>query len=155
MEVEVNLEAAQKFGIKPGDARRAAATLMQGIVVGNLFEQQKVFEVVVRGAVDVRDDLTSIRELLLDTPSGGHVQLGEVAAVRMVPNEVVIMHDDTSRRIDVVADVGGRPLADIQRDIQAAIKQIQFPLEYHAEIPTKYSDLQAADTLVLGSRRPR
>ena len=30
VEVEVNLEAAQKFGIKPGDARRAAATLMQG-----------------------------------------------------------------------------------------------------------------------------
>ena len=101
VEVEVNLEAAQKSGIKPGDARRAAATLMQGIVVGNLFEEQKVFEVVVRGAVDVRDDLTSIRELLLDTPTGGHVQLGEIATVRMVPNEVVVMHDDTSRRIDV------------------------------------------------------
>ena len=149
VEVEVNLEAAQKVGIKPGDARRAAATLMQGIVVGNLFEEQKVFEVVVRGAVDVRDDLTSIRELLLDTPTGGHVQLGEIATVRMVPNEVVVMHDDTSRRIDVVADVSGRPLADVQRDIQAAIKQIQFPLEYHAEIPTKYGQVQSADSLVL------
>jgi Cu/Ag efflux pump CusA len=149
VEVEVNLEAAQKVGIKPGDARRAAATLMQGIVVGNLFEQQKVFEVVVRGALDVRDDLNSIRELLLDTPGGGHVQLGQIAAVRLVPNEVVILHDDTSRRIDVVADIGSRPLADIQRDIDAAVKQIQFPLEYHAEIPTKYSELQAADALVL------
>ena len=149
VEVEVNLEAAQRVGIKPGDARRAAATLMQGIVVGNLFEEQKVFEVVVRGAVDVRDDLTSIRELLLDTPTGGHVQLGEIATIRMVPNEVVVMHDDTSRRIDVVADVSGRPLADVQRDIEAAIKQIQFPLEYHAEIPTKYGQLQAADSLVL------
>jgi Cu/Ag efflux pump CusA len=149
VEVEVNLEAAQKSGIKPGDARRAAATLMQGIVVGNLFEEQKVFEVVVRGAVDVRDDLTSIRELLLDTPTGGHVQLGEIATVRMVPNEVVVLHDDTSRRIDVQADVSGRPLADIQRDVEAAIKQIQFPVEYHAEIPVKYAQLQAADSLVL------
>ncbi|GAA2142594.1 efflux RND transporter permease subunit [Arthrobacter humicola] len=149
VEVEVNLAEAQKVGIKPGDARRAAAALMQGIVVGNLFEQQKVFEVVVRGAVDVRDDLTSIRELLLDTPSGGQVQLGQIADVRLVPNEVVIMHDDTSRRIDVVADVSGRPLADIQRDINAAISQIQFPLEYHAEIPTKYSERLAGDSLVL------
>lgn len=148
VEVQVNLAAAEKFGIKPGDARRAAATLMQGIVVGNLFEQQKVFEVVVRGAVGVRDDLTSIRELLLDTPNGGHVQLGEIADVRMVPNEVVIQHDATSRRIDVVADISGRPLEDIQRDIQAAIQQIQFPVEYHAEIPTKYGEMQAADTLV-------
>jgi Cu/Ag efflux pump CusA len=149
VEVEVNLEAAQKVGIKPGDARRAAAALMQGIVVGNLFEQQKVFEVVVRGAVDVRDDLTSIRELLLDTPRGGQVQLGQIADVRLVPNEVVIMHDDTSRRIDVVANVSGRPLADIQRDINAAVEQIQFPLEYHAEIPTKYSEQLAGDALVL------
>ncbi|AXJ09012.1 efflux RND transporter permease subunit [Arthrobacter sp. PM3] len=149
VEVEVNLAAAQKVGIKPGDARRAAAALMQGIVVGNLFEQQKVFEVVVRGAVDVRDDLTSIRELLLDTPDGGQVQLGQIADVRLVPNEVVIQHDDTSRRIDVVADVSGRPLADVQRDITAAIDKIQFPLEYHAEIPTKYAQVQAADTLLL------
>ncbi|WP_254788313.1 efflux RND transporter permease subunit [Arthrobacter sp. ok909] len=149
VEVEVNLAEAQKVGIKPGDARRAAAALMQGIVVGNLFEQQKVFEVVVRGAVDVRDDLTSIRELMLDTPSGGQVQLGQIAEVRLVPNEVVIMHDDTSRRIDVVADVSGRPLADIQRDINTAISQIQFPLEYHAEIPTRYSEQLAGDSLVL------
>ncbi len=149
VEVEVNLEAAQRVGIKPGDARRAAATLMQGVIVGNLFEQQKVFEVVVRGAVNVRDDLTSIRELLLDTPDGGHVQLGEIAAVRMVPNEVVIQHDATSRRIDIVADITERPLADVHRDIEAAIKQVQFPLEYHAEIPAKYSELRAADALVL------
>lgn len=149
VEVQVDLAAAQKVGIKPGDARRAAAALMQGIVVGNLFEEQKVFEVVVRGAVDVRDDLTSIRELLLDTPDGGHVTLGEIASVRLTPNETVIMHDDTSRRIDIVADVSGRPLADIQGDIEAALKQIQFPLEYHAEIPTKYGDQQAADKLVL------
>jgi Cu/Ag efflux pump CusA len=149
VEVEVNLEAAQKVGIKPGDARRAAAALMQGIVVGNLFEQQKVFEVVVRGAVGVRDDLTSIRELLLDTPNGGQVQLGQIADVRLVPNEIVIQHDDTSRRIDVVAEVSGRPLADIQRDINTAIEQIQFPLEYHAEIPTTYSEQLAGDALVL------
>lgn len=150
VEVQVNLEAAQKAGIKPGDARRAAATLMQGIVVGNLFEQQKVFEVVIRGAVGVRDDLTSIRELLLDTPNGGHIQLGQIADVRMVPSEVVVQHDATSRRIDIVADISGRPLEDIQRDIQAAVQQIEFPLEYHAEIPTKYGELQAADTLVHG-----
>jgi len=150
VEVEVNLEAAQKVGIKPGDARRAAAALMQGIVVGNLFEQQKVFEVVVRGAVDVRDDLTSVRDLLLDTPGGDRVKLGDIAAVRLVPNEVVIQHDDTSRRIDVVAEVSGRPLADVQREINDAIRKIEFPLEYHAEIPAKYGEVQAADTLVVG-----
>ncbi len=145
VEVEVNLEAAQKVGIKPGDARRVAAALMQGIVVGNLFEQQKVFEVVVRGAVGVRDDLTSIRELLLDTPTAARSSWARSPMSGSFPAKSVILHDDTSRRIDVVAEVSGRPLADVQRDINAAIEQIQFPLEYHAEIPTKYSEQLAGD----------
>lgn len=150
LEVEVDLAAAQKVGIKPGDARRAAATLIQGIVVGNLFEQQKVFEVVVRGTLDVRDDLTSVRELLVDTPDGNHVRLGDIAAVRLVPNETVINHSSTLRYIDIVGEIKGRPLGDVERDIAEAIKTVQFPVEYHAEIPTKYAELQNADLLVLG-----
>ena len=150
LEVEVDLKAAQTAGIKPGDARRAAATLMQGIVVGNLFEQQKVFEVVVRGTSDVRDDLTSLRDLLLDAPAGGHVRLGDIAQVRIVPNETVVNHNATSRYIDIVADVRGRPLGDVERDVQAAIQTVQFPVEYHAEIPTKYADRQNATLLALG-----
>ena len=46
--IEVDLAAAQRLGIKPGDVRRAAATLLSGIEVGSLFEEQKVFDVVVR-----------------------------------------------------------------------------------------------------------
>ena len=49
LEIEVDLDKAQRYGIKPGDVRRAAATLLQGIQVGSLFEEQKVFDVVVRG----------------------------------------------------------------------------------------------------------
>ena len=48
-EVKVDLAAAQKAGIAPGDVRRAAAALLQGIEVGNLYEQQKVFSVIVKG----------------------------------------------------------------------------------------------------------
>ncbi|WP_077487978.1 efflux RND transporter permease subunit [Sinomonas mesophila] len=150
LEVEVDLTAAQKVGIKPGDARRAAATLMQGIVVGNLFEQQKVFEVVVRGTPDVRDDLTSLRDLLIDTPDGGHVKLGDIAQVRIVSSETVIHHSASIRYIDIVADVRGRPLGDVERDIRAAIQTVQFPVEYHAEITTKYAEQQNAGLLAMG-----
>ena len=49
VEITVDLAAAQSYGLKPGDVRRAATTLVNGIEVGNLFEQQKVFDVVVVG----------------------------------------------------------------------------------------------------------
>ena len=135
-EVKVDLAKAQKAGVVPGDVRRAAAALLQGIEVGNLYEQQKVFSVVVKGAAATRSSLDSVRNLIIDTPNGGHARLGDVAQVTMVGNESVILHDDTSRRIDVKADIQGRPLGDIERDINASLQQMQFPMSYHAEILT-------------------
>ena len=54
VEIEVDLEKAQRYGIKPGDVRRAEAALLSGIHVGDLFEEQKVFEVVVWGTPETR-----------------------------------------------------------------------------------------------------
>src|SRR5919106_1367451 len=79
VEIEVDLDRAQEFGIKPGDVRRAEATLVQGLLVGSVFEEQKVFEVIVQGTPETRRSLSAIRNLLIDTPSG-HVRLGAVAA---------------------------------------------------------------------------
>src|SRR6266702_2502624 len=45
--VKVNLAAAQKYGLRPGDIRRDATTLTSGLIVGNLYEQSKIFDVVV------------------------------------------------------------------------------------------------------------
>jgi Cu/Ag efflux pump CusA len=142
-EVKVDLAAAQKAGIAPGDVRRAAAALVQGIEVGNLYEQQKVFSVIVKGAASTRNSLDSVRDLIIDTPSGGHARLGDVAQVTMVGNESVILHDDTSRRIDVKADIQGRPLSEIQHEIDASLQQMQFPISYHAEILTQYAQQQS------------
>ena len=64
IEIEVDLGRPQRrYGIKPGDVRRAAATLLSGLEVGNLFEEQKVFDVVVWGTPEIRAAAsTSVRE---------------------------------------------------------------------------------------------
>jgi CzcA family heavy metal efflux pump len=149
LEIEVDLAKAQQVGIKPGDVRRAAATMLSGIQVGNLFEEQKVFDVVVWGAPAVRDSLTSIRELMVDVPGGGQVQLGEVANVRVKPALSVIRHEDVSRSIDVTASVSGRSLGSVVSDVEAALGNVQFPLEYHAEVLGNAGDEQAAQRRTL------
>jgi Cu/Ag efflux pump CusA len=102
--------------------------------VGNLFEQQKVFEVVVWGAPETRSSLTSIRQLLIDTPDGRHVRLGEVADVRIAPNATVIQRHAVSRYLDVGASVSGRDRDSVVQDVEGRLGEIQFPLEYHTEI---------------------
>jgi CzcA family heavy metal efflux pump len=144
LEIEVDLAKAQQVGIKPGDVRRAAATMLSGIQVGSLFEQQKVFDVVVWGAPQVRTSLTSVRELMVDLPGGGQVPLGEVADVRVKPALHAIHHDNVSRSLDVTADVSGRSLGAVAADVEAALKNVQFPLEYHAEVLGDTAGRQAA-----------
>jgi Cu/Ag efflux pump CusA len=123
--------------------------MLSGIQVGNLFEEQKVFDVVVWGAPQVRTSLTSIRELMVDVPGGGQVQLGEVADVRVKPALSVIRHDNVSRSIDVTADVSGRSLGSVESDVEAALRNVQFPLEYHAEVLGNATDQQAAQRRTL------
>ena len=62
LEVELDLEAAERYGIAPGDVRRTAATLLSGLNVGNLFEQQKVFDVVVWSTPETRSSVHRHRE---------------------------------------------------------------------------------------------
>jgi CzcA family heavy metal efflux pump len=150
VEIEVDLAAAERYGIKPGDVRRSAATLLSGLQVGNLFEEQKVFDVVVWGKPEIRNSLTNIQNLLIDRPGGGHVRLGEVAEVRIAPAPTVIKRDSVSRYIEVGAKVSGRDLASVAADIDARLKAIQFPLEFHAEVLSASAELQAAQRRMLG-----
>jgi len=143
VEVEVDLARAQAAGVKPGDVRRAATTLLGGITVGNLFEQQKVFDVVVWGAPEIRQSESDIEQLLIDTPSGGHVRLGAVADVRIVPNPTVIRHESVATYLDVTADVTGRDVGAVASQIDGLLEQVEFPLEHHAELLGGYEEQQA------------
>jgi Cu/Ag efflux pump CusA len=134
LEIEVDLAAAQEQGIKPGDVRRAEALQLSGVTVGNLFEDQKVFDVQVWSTPATRDSLSKVEDLLIDKPGGGKVRLGDVATVRVVPAPSVIRHADVSRYLDVTAGVRGRSLGAVTQDVQQRLRGIQFPLEHHAVV---------------------
>jgi CzcA family heavy metal efflux pump len=150
LEIEVDLVKAQAHGISPGDVRRTAATLLSGLEVGALFEESKVFEVVVWGVSDVRSNLTDIQELMIDTPQGDQITLGEVADIRMVPAPIVINRDSVSRFIDVTATVSGRNLDSIAADIKARLGGVAFPFEFHAEVINNAGEQQAVQQRLLG-----
>ena len=69
VEVRLRPEAAQRFGLTPGDVRRAATTLVKGTKVGEVYEGQKIFDVAVWGSRPRATDLASLRDLLIDTPA--------------------------------------------------------------------------------------
>ena len=134
LEIEVDLAAARRVGLRPGDVRRDASTLISGLTVGRLYESQSIFDVVLWGGPATRDSVNSLQELLLDTPSGERVRLGDVASVRLAANPPVITHDAVRRSLDVTAEVRGRTAAAVSEDVTAHLRRMDFAYEYHAEV---------------------
>ena len=134
VEIEVDLDAAATYGLKAGDIRRDATALLSGIEVGNLFEDQKVFEVVVWGQPELRSNLTNVQNLLIESPTRGTVRLGDVADVRVAPSPAVINREGVMRYVDVTADVAGRDVGSVVADVQSRVAAVPFEIEYHAEV---------------------
>lgn len=144
VQIEVDLAAAQLYGLKPGDIRRAVATIMASVEVADVWTPSAVYDVRVWGTPETRNNIESIHNLLLDTPSGARVRLGDVADVRVEPSPNTIRREAASRRIDVSANVRGRDVGAVTNEVERILSEINFPLEYRAELLGEYAERQAA-----------
>ena len=149
VQVQVDLAAAQRHGVKPGDVRRAAATLVNGEEVGDIFYAGKAYDVPVWSPLESRDSLNDLRDLRIDTPRGEQVRLADVASVEVRPTPNVVKHEGVARKIDVEADVDGRDLGSVVADVKTKLAEVDFPQEYTAELLGEYNERQAANRRLL------
>ncbi|MGA6992843.1 MAG: efflux RND transporter permease subunit [Candidatus Deferrimicrobiaceae bacterium] len=151
IQVRVNLEAAGRHGLKPGDVRRVVAVLTSGLEVTDIHRDGKVYDVFVWSAPSSRQNVDDIREFLIDTPYGGRVRLGEVADVSLVTNPNKIKRENNSRRIDVHANVKGRDLGAVADEVGDRLEKIPFPIGYYPHLLGEYKERQAAQRNLLVS----
>ncbi len=149
VEVRVLPEAARRFGLSSGELRAAAATMIQGTKVGEIYDQQKIFDVTVWGVPEVRRDLGALRALRLDTPSGANIPLRDVTDIRIAPTPNSITHENGSRKIDITCNVRGRDLGSVAREIERAVLGIEFDRGYHPEILGEYAARRQARNRLL------
>ncbi len=149
VEVKVDLASANQHGLKPGDVRRAAATIVSGIEVSDIHRDGKVYDVWVWSKPEARRSVTDIQNLVIDTPKGGHVRLAEVADVSVKPTPDAIEHEGLSRRHDVGGNVRGRDLGSVVGDVERRLRDVKFPLGYRAEVLGEYAERQAAQRHLL------
>ena len=144
IQVTVDLDAAQRYGLKPGDVRRATATVLSGEEVGDIFRAGRAYDVQVWSTPATRENLDDIRAMPIDTPSGDRVRLDQVAELTISPTPNHVDHENTHRKIDITANVQGRDLGSVAREIEDGVNSISFAQEYHPEILGEYAERQAA-----------
>ena len=100
--------------------------------MGNLYEQAKVFDVVVLGTPATRANLSALEDVKVDTPSGEQVRLGDVARLSVAPEPASIVH----------ADISGRDAAAVVADVRAAAASVPMPSEAHVQVLSSALDRQ-------------
>lgn len=130
------------FGLTPGEVRRQAQTLIAGEKVGEIYRDQKSFDVAVWSEPALRGDLHKVADLLIETSAGAPVRLANVADVRIVPALNTIKRENGVRRLDVTMNVLGADLGRVAREVEAAIAQVQFAPGYFPQVLGEYAALR-------------
>ncbi len=150
LEVRIRDDAAARLGLTAGAVRRQVATLVKGTTVGQVYEGEKAFDVVVWGVPNIRRDPTAIQRLPITLPGGGTAPLGELAEVRITPALNEVTREHASRKLDVTANVSGRDLGSAARELETGVRKLRFPTGTHPEFLGEYAAQKAARTRMLG-----
>ena len=123
-----------RYGLNTGDVAAVVQAAIGGQVITQVFEGEKHFDLILRWAEQYRRDTRSIRNILVSSPDGSQVPLGQLAEVVEEEGPSVIFREDLKRYVPVKFSVRGRDLgstiSEAQSRIQAAVK---LPYDTHLE----------------------
>jgi len=137
-------DALARFGVTLATVQSVVSTALGGTEVGQVFEGDARYAIVVRLPETRRDDLAALERLPIPLPGGGQVPLAEVAALSIAPGPNQVSREDGKRRVVVTANVRGRDLGSFVADAQAAIGTVQVPPGYWLDYGGTFEQLQSA-----------
>lgn len=142
--IEVNEKAAASYGLKPGDVRRQAATMVASEEVGDIFQGGRAYDVHVWSTPETRNSVEALSQLPISTPGGELVMLSDVATITLGPTPNAVERIGGSRKIDVGGNVKGTDLASVVREVEKRLNGIELPAGVHYEITGESSEFGAA-----------
>jgi heavy metal efflux system protein len=139
-----------RYGLSIDDVNTLTQSLAVGCQVGQVFEGQRRFGLVVRLDSAPGDDLLGIGALGLKTRDGRIVPLGDVAAIKREAGPAQISRQRGSRRISVVMNVRERDTVGFVKDAMARLdRELKVPPGYSARWGGQYEHYQEARNRLL------
>jgi cobalt-zinc-cadmium resistance protein CzcA len=134
-----------RFGLDMADLQLWLNAATGGKTAGMIFEGDRRFEIVVRYADDIRNELTQLETIPIVTPSGEHVPISELAtlAFKEVPSQ--ISRENGKRSIVVTANVRDRDIGTFVEEAQARINdEVNLPAGYWLDYGGTFEQLESA-----------
>ncbi|RBN51483.1 CusA/CzcA family heavy metal efflux RND transporter [Flavobacterium psychrolimnae] len=145
MSVVYDRSKIARYGLNIADLNEMIALGFAGKTVGNVFEGEKRFDMVIRLDQANRHDVEDLRNLYVPTPNGEQIPLSELASIEYTEGPAKISRDNTNRRIVVGINVRNRDLQSVVTDIQKIVdNQVKLPAGYYVKYGGQFENLQSA-----------
>ena len=127
-------------------------TLLQGVTVSQVYDGNSTFDLTLKVSDDSRGSISSIHDLMVDTPSG-KVTLSQLAEITSSSGPNTVSRENVQRKIVISANVSGRDLLGVVNDIRDIVgEKIHLPEGYHIEYGGQFESEQSASrTLFVAS----
>ena len=129
LEVEVNRVAMARFGLRAQDVMDAVETGIGGKVISTTYQAAERMDPRERTGIQVRlqraerDDLERLGDVLVATPSGKQMPLGQLATIRRTTGPSEIASENGRLRVFVQANVQERDLTSFVEDVKQRVKK--------------------------------
>ena len=138
-------EQCGRYGLNVGDVDAVIQAAIGGQAVTQVYEGERRFDLTVRWAPSYRKDLRSIRAILVSTPDGAQIPLGQLAQIAEEEGPSLIYREDNRRYAPVKFSVRGRDLASTIAEAQRKIgEQVKLPYDTHLEWAGEINQLNEA-----------
>ncbi|PSB68273.1 CusA/CzcA family heavy metal efflux RND transporter, partial [filamentous cyanobacterium CCP1] len=150
VQIQFDRSAAARYGLTVGQISEIVETALNGRVVSQVLEEQQLFDLLVWLQDESRNNLDTIRNLLIDTPTGQKIPLAQVAQIDYGTGPNTINRENVSRLLVVSANVSGRDLGSVVEEVQARVREaVQLPSGYFIQYGGQFESEQRASQNLL------
>jgi len=145
LDFDINRAAAARYGLTVGDVEEVIEAAIGGATITQTVEGRERYTVALRYARELRDEPDALARILVATPAGAQVPLGQLAKLEFRNGPPMIQEEDGQLAGLVSVDVAGRPLGSYVRDAQRAVaEKVQLPPGYRIDWSGQFQYLQRA-----------
>jgi heavy metal efflux system protein len=143
--IEYNRQAIAQYHLSIADVNKIVNTAFAGQNAGQIFEDEKRFNVVVKLNADAKKNIDDIKNLLVPTDNGMQIPLSQLAIIEIKQGINQIQREDAKRRIVVGFNVKGRDVQSIVKELQQKVNaKIKLPVGYYTTYGGAFENLEQA-----------
>jgi heavy metal efflux system protein len=141
--IRVDRESSARYGLHVADVNAVVQAAVGGQVVTQVYEEERLFDLVVRFLPEFRQDVDAIGNILVSTPEGTRIPLKQVASITTQTGAFIIYRENNERYIPIKFSVRNRDLQSTVEEAQVRLaKEVSLPERYRMEWAGQYDQLK-------------